>query len=315
MISGMTERKIKLGGAEEKSKIIKKIVFIKIRAEKIDDENSVLRVAGPIIEAPDDIPKGDFHTFNLEMGAVITIEKKNLSTYIIKKLEEATKSDKSQILIVAFDREDAIFALLKNTGYEILLNLKGDVSKKDYEEKKTNFYSEIYKQIVDYDKKHEFSNIVLASPAFWKDYLLKEMDDERLRKKITLATCSSIDGSTINEILKRPELKTVLDKDKSSRESRIIEELLQNIRNDNAVYGMKQVQDRLGSGNVATFLVSENLIKKLKEQKKYPELDQMMNTAESLNASIMIISSEDAMKNLDGVSGVAALLRWKENYS
>lgn len=313
-ISGMTERKIRLGGTEDKSKITKRIVFLKIHAEKLTDENNILRVAGIIVEAPDDIPKGDYHTFSLDNGAVITIQKEQWTTYAIKKLEEATKSDRINILIVAFDREEAIFALLKNAGYETLVNLKGDVAKKDSEEKKGNFYAEIYKQIKDYDSKHNYSGIVIASPAFWKEYLLKEFDDDRLKKKVTLATCSSIDGSTINEILKRPELKTVLEKDKSSHESKLIEELLEGIRKDNAAYGITQVREKITSGNISTLMISESLIKKYREEKKYLELDRIMNNAESLNADVRIISSEDAMKKLDGLSGIAALLRWKENY-
>jgi protein pelota len=312
-VSGMTERKIKIGGTDEKSKISRRIVFIKIKVEKIDYD-SVLRVSGPIVEAPEDIPKGDFHTFPFDDGVIASIEKSSWSRYAVKKLEEATKGDKTNILIVAFDREEAIFALLKNNGYEEMLDLKGDVSKKDFEEKKTNFYLEIYKQIVEYDKKYLFSNIVLASPAFWKEYLMKEIEDDKIKKKITLATCSSIDGSTINEILKRPELKTVLEKDKSSRESTLIEELLEAIRKDNAAYGINQVKEKLISGNLSVLLISENLIKKAKSDKTYGFLDRIMNDAELLNADIRIISSEDASKKLDGLSGIAALLRWKENY-
>ena len=315
VISGMTERKIKLGGSEDKSKIIKRIIFLKIKAEKIEEENSVLRVSGPIIQAPEDIPRGDYHTFALDASTTITIEKEQWSRYALKKLEEATRNDKVNILIVAFDREEAIFALLKNKGYEIILNLKGDVSKKDFEEKTSNFYQEIYKQIVEHDKRYDFSNIVIASPAFWKEYLLKELDDDAIKKKVTLASCSGIDGSTINEILKRPELKTVLEKDKSSRESRLIEDLMDAIRTDNAAYGVEQVEQKIISGNISVLLISDNFIKKLKEVNAYARVDRLMNDAARLNADVRIISSQDASRKLDGISGIAALLRWKENYA
>ncbi len=39
-----------------------------------------------------------------------------------------------------------------------------------------------------------------------------------------------------------------------------------------------------------------------------------MSDAEALSADVRIISSEDAAKRLDGLSGIGALLRWKENY-
>lgn len=313
MISGMTERKIKLGGSEEKSKISRINVFLKIRVEKITYED-MLRVSGPIVEGPEDVPKGDYHTFNIEEGTVINIEKEHWTKYALKKLDDASKQSSFHVLLVAFDREDAIFALLKNNGYEVLLEIKGDVAKKGLDEKKNSFYKEIISKMQDYDAKYSFNSIILASPAFWKEYLLKDLDDDVLRKKITLATCSSIDGSTINEILKRPELTAVLEKDKSSRESVLIEELLGAISKENAAYGINDVRSKIDSGNISVLLISENLIRKARSEKTYAQIDMMMEQAESLNAEIRIISSEDASKKLDGLSGIACLLRWKENY-
>jgi len=313
-VSGMTERKIKLGGSEDKSKISKRIVHLKIMVEKIENDHS-LRVSGKIIEAPDDIPKGDYHTFDISDGTVITLEKESWTKYALKKLDEAVSAQLANILVVAFDREDAIFAILTNQGYDILPSMKGDVSKKDMEEKKSNFYQEIYKQILDYNQKYVFDNIVIASPAFWKEYLLKEIKDDALRKKIVLAACSSIDDGTLSEILKRPELKTVLDKDRATRELKLVEELLGQISKDNATYGLREVNEKIASGNVSTLIIAEDLILRMRREKKYALLEETMNNAESLNAEIRIISSEEAMKKLDGLTGIAALLRYKENYS
>jgi stalled ribosome rescue protein Dom34 len=193
--------------------------------------------------------------------------------------------------------------------------MKGDVSKKDMEEKKTNFYQEIYKQLLDYDQKYSFDNIVVASPAFWKEYLLKEVKDDSLRKKMVLATCSSVDEGSIIEILKRPELKTVLDKDKATRELKLIEELLKQISKDNATYGLREVNEKISAGNVSTLLVSETLILRMRRDKRYDILEDIMTAAEALNAEVRIISSDEAMKELDGLTGIAVLLRYKENYS
>lgn len=313
LVSGVTERKIKLGGSEEKSKISRINVFLKIKVEKVSFEDS-LRISGPIIEGPEEVPKGDYHTFNVEEGVVISIEKEHWSKYALKKLDDSAKQSRSYVLIVAFDREDAIFALLKNNGYEVILEIKGDVAKKGLDERKTGFYKEIISKIKDYDSKYSFNSIILASPAFWKEYLLKELDDDALRKKITLATCSSIDGRTINELLKRPELATVLEKDKSSRESVLIEELLSAIGKENAAYGLDDVKSKIDSGNISVLLISENLIRKMRAEKKYAQVDLLMEQAEALNAEVKIITSEDAVRRLDGLSGIACLLRWKENY-
>lgn len=313
IVSGMTERKIKIGGNEEKSKISRIKIFLKIRVEKISLENS-LRITGPIIEGPDDVPKGDYHTFDISEGSILNIEKIQWTKYFLRKLEEATKQEKSQVLIVAFDREEAMFALLKNNGYEILLNLKGDVAKKGFDDKKNSFYKEIIMKMKEYDLKYSFNSIILASPAFWKEYLLKELQDEYLKKKITLATCSGIDGTTINEILRRPELSTVLEKDRSSRENSLIEELLKAINSGNAAYGLEEVNSKINSGNISILLLSENFIKAMREKKSYSQIDFLIDQAEHLNAEVKIIGTEEAMRKLDGISGVACLLRWKEHY-
>jgi protein pelota len=313
-VSGMTERKIKIGGTDEKAKISRRNVFLKIAVEKIDYDTS-LRASGKIVEAPEDIPKGDYHTFDITDGTIITIDKDRWTTYVLKKLDEAVTNQLANILIVAFDREEAIFAILRNQGHETLLELHGDVSKKDQEEKKTNFYQDILKQLKEYDSRYLFDNIVIASPAFWKEYLLKEMKDDPIKKKIVLATCSSIDDGTIAEIMKRPELKTVLDKDRETREMRLIDELLGNISKENAVYGLKEVDEKIQSGNVLILLVSENLILKMKSEKRYDIIENMMTNVAALNSEVRIISSDEAQKKLDGLTGVAALLRWKENYT
>lgn len=314
-LSGETQRKIKLGGSEEKSKIILRNCYLTITVDKLLYDPQELRVSGIITEGPEDIARGDFHTFSLTERSVCTLIKSELSVYITKKIEEATTPRTSQILIVAFDREEALFAQLKSNGYDLLVTLKGDVAKKDDSgEKKSNFYSEIVNQINIYDARHHFTNIILASPAFWKEYVLKEIKDDGLRKRITLATCSSVDESAIQEILKRSELHTVLQKDKSSREEILVGKLLEAIQKDMAAYSYVEVARKLEAGNVAEFLISENLIRNSRTDGSYTELEKLLHQAEGLDANLAIISSPEAVKKLDGLSGIAIIQRWKETY-
>src|SRR3989338_3406954 len=89
-VKGKTIRKIKLGDKEERAvKIIKKPVFIKINVEKIDFSNTsnILRVRGKIVEGPDDISKGQYHTFNVEENAIITVIKEKWLKFQLDKLE------------------------------------------------------------------------------------------------------------------------------------------------------------------------------------------------------------------------------------
>ena len=66
---------------------------------------------------------------------------------------------------------------------------------------------------------------------------------------------------------------------------------------------------------LSILLVSENLILRMKKENKYKMLDDIMTDVEAMTSEIRIISSEEAMKKLDGLTGIAGFLRWKENYS
>src|SRR3989344_4370325 len=64
-VKGQTVRKIKMGKEDErKSDIVKKKVFLKIKAEDIEFHkySNMLRVSGIIAEGPEDISRGSYHT-------------------------------------------------------------------------------------------------------------------------------------------------------------------------------------------------------------------------------------------------------------
>jgi len=314
VVSGKTERKIRIGDNEQrKTEAVKKHVFIKLKVEKIEFHkySNILRVSGTIMEGPEDVAKGAHHTFNVEEQTIITIEKERWLNFQVEKLEEAAKARPLKILVLAFDREEAYFAMLNNQGYEVLSKMKGDVAKKESPEKTAgNFYKELSQQLEEYNKRYGLRNIIIASPSFWKEYLMKEVSDE-LKKKITLATCSVVNETAIDEIVKRPELKTVLEKDKTAKEIKLIDELLQAISKEEAAYGMKEVDEQVSNSNVKDLLVSDNFIHEKREENIYAELDALMKKADSVKGSIHLISSEEASKKLDGLGGIACILRWK----
>ncbi|MCK4522234.1 MAG: pelota family protein, partial [Nanoarchaeota archaeon] len=103
LIKGKTIRKIKIGTSDQRNvRIIKKPVFLKIKTEKIEfsKTSNILRVSGKITEAPEDIPKGSYHTFNIEENTVITIIKERWLKFQLDKLKEASQAKIAKILIV-----------------------------------------------------------------------------------------------------------------------------------------------------------------------------------------------------------------------
>lgn len=319
LIKGKTIRKIKIGDeGDRKQNIIKKPIFLEIQAEKIEfsKTSDILRISGKIKQGPEDIKLDSYHTFNVEENTTITITKKWLS-YQLDKIKEACSDSGSKILIVVHDREEAYFAIMKKYGYEELCHIQGNVQKKaDMEKISGNFYAEVIKKILDYDTKHKFSQIIVASTAFWKEELMKNLKDENVKKRIVLATCSSVDRSGIVEVLKRPETVKALQNERISKELKSVEKLLNEISKDNlGCYGLKETEDAVNAGAVSELLITDKLIMKSREDGDYEKIDNILKNVDKAKGSILIISSlHDGGKKLDGLGGIGGILRYKVNY-
>ena len=317
LVTGRTERKIKVGKEEEKS--AKKTFTVKLKTEQVEfhESSNRLRISGIIIEAPETIPKGVHQTIDVEEGTAIKIQKEQWLGYQLEKIKEASSAKFTRILLCILDRELAYFVLLKSQGYEILAELHGDVEKKyDKSVKGKGFYPEIIKKLDEYNDRLKLEKIILASPAFWKEDLLKEIKNDSLRKRIVTATCSSVDKTGIEEVLKRPELKTVLKDERIAKEASLMEDVLKEISRDGAVtYGFNDVENAANSGAVKTLLVTDKLIHRLKASGEYKKIDRLMKSADNLKGEIFVLNSKnDPGKRLDSLGGIAALLRYKSNY-
>ncbi|MFH2020806.1 MAG: mRNA surveillance protein pelota [archaeon] len=319
VLKSLTYRKIKLGGDEDrKSEVIKKPVVLAIDVEKLEFSkySNVLRVSGTISEGTEDIPQGSHHTLTLEEGSEFSLQKKTLLNYQIEKIEESTKDTNQKILLCVHDREEAHFAVLKKYGYEILSELKGSVQKKaDVKAESSDFFESIKKTIEEYDKRHGFSNIIIASPGFWKEYIQKLIKDD-LKSKVVYATCSSVGVNGINEVMKRQEVKAVLKQERFASEINMVETLLEEIaKQGKAEYGLKNIKHAVDAGAVLELLITDGFIQKKRQDDTFEGIDRMMRQTENMNGEVHIISSEhEGGKKLDGLGGMGAILRYKINY-
>ncbi len=302
VVSSKTERKVKATEKEAE----KKTLFLEIRAEGVDFGDGALRVSGRTVEENEAVPKGSYHTIGVEVGSSLGIVKGAWTRYHLKRLEQAAKNQAKTIILI-LDREEAIFALLKSQGYEVLAELKGKVAKKGVETVTKNFYAELAGSLSEYVGRHKAETVIVASPAFWKDELVNELAEE-MKKKVVLAACSSVGKNAIEEVLKRPELNEVLKMQRAAEESRLVEQLMVGIAKDGlAAYGRKEVDNAVSSGNVKFLLITGAFIGK--NRKKGEEL---MKNAESAAGDVAIINSEnEAGQKLDSLGGVAVLLRYK----
>ena len=318
IVHGKTLRKIK-APTEKASESTKKPVFMKILVEKVEFSKytNVLRVSGIIKEAPEEVPLGSYHTFNVDENTAITIIKEQWLKYQLDKLKEACQEKKSSLLICVHDREEAYFALFKKYGYEILAHIQGEVQKKREENiKKENFYLAVISKLKEYVERHKIKQVILASPAFWKEDLMKELKDNELKQRIVLATCSSATKNGIDEVIKRPEVREALKHERTAKEINNVEELFTEISKNNlAAYGLKDTENAALMGAVKELLITDSMIQKSRMENFYNRIENIMKTVDKTKGDIEIISSEhEGGKKLDGLGGIGAILRFKLSY-
>lgn len=311
LITAKTYRKVKLGGEGDRAKVEKRPVTLRVRVESVEFLDG-LRIRGVVEDGLDDIPKGSHHNIGLEVGSDFILEKGVWLGYHWQRLDESLVS-KGGLLLVMHDRERALFALSKRSGYEILSSIKGDVSKKDDRAStKGSFYEEVIAVIKTYLSRFDVERVVLASPAFFKEDLLK-LADKDLVKKIVLATCHSVEENAIGEIMKSSELQKILSDQRASGEAALVDELLSHIgkQNNKAIYGFTDIKINSESGTIGTLIVTEGFMTKEQKDGDYSLVLETLKMVEGMQGKVHLISStSDAGRTLDGLGGIAGMLRY-----
>ena len=324
LVEGSTLRKLKLGGeGERNARVVKKPVFLTLKVEKVEfhPHRDSLRVAGTVLEGPEDVPHGSHHTFDVEDGTVLTLVKPRWLQYQVERLKQAAQPPASKILICVLERDDAAFALLRQYGYDDLGELSGQVEKKQMKEKvqEDAFYTDVITALQGYDTRFSLAHVTLASPAFWKEDLFKILakKDKALAKKVILATCNATGKNGINEVLNREEVRQVLKQDRVVQETALVEELLKEVgKGQLAVYGLRETGHAAEAGAIRLLLVTDQLIRDLRQTQRYPELEHILNRVEETKGEVHIISVEhEAGQKLHGLGGIGGILRYQLSYS
>jgi mRNA surveillance protein pelota len=310
LCTGDSEYKYKIGdGREGKTQVAKKRVWVRISVEKTEFDRGQFRITGKVVDGSEEVPRGSYHSLDIFEGVRLELAKERWLDYQEEKLQEALNSAKLSTLLVLFDREQAIFAILKPNGHEVLLTLKGDVPKKGVDESKIHsFYKDIAKHMGELCERHHAESIIAASPSFWKEYLEKEVGD--LRSKTIFTAVSAVDETAINEILRRPELQQALRAERATRELHMIEKVLQALAKDMLIYGKEDLQAAIAEGNLSEIFVSESAIFKAKEEDRFDGLEQLMKSASDVKAKVHLFSTHDATAKIDGFGGIVGIKRW-----
>ncbi len=311
-IRGTATRKIKVGDNQDTA--VKKKFTVTITLTNQEYEGTVLKLNGVIREAPEDIPKGAHQNITLSVGEKISIMKEEWDSLERAKLDEAQRKH-HDALVVLVDRNDAVLALLKKQGYQIVLRARGESHGKQYETQAKDFFKEVCEHIFNAVNTYTITTVIVGASTFWHDTLKEYLRELHATKTqlIVVSYANSGKEKDLEALFTRKELAKILEEDKTAQEIILVENALERLaRRDKISYGLKEVRAAAELGAVASVLVSEQLIKELRAKERQAELERVLATVESMKGTIHIISpTHDAGKRLRSLGGIIALLRYE----
>lgn len=289
----------------------KKRMYLGIEVQDVEfhEFSDRLRIKGIIREGEQDL--GDFHTLNIEEGDEVKISKEGWSESHIAILREAVGASKTPIVaFLSIEDDEALIAILRQSGVQQVATIFGRKTGKDYEQKGgASAAEEYFKEIIPTLERAKGENALIivgagfTKDAFWK--FAKEYKPELLKgASIEPTGHGGITG--IFEAIKRGAVDRVVKEHRVSYETQIVEKLLEEVAKPEglAVYGPSEVEGALNSGAVDTLLVTDVFAR----QKK---AETLIRLAQQTQAKYVIVGTlHEAGKKLEGLGGVAGILRY-----
>lgn len=315
-VSGVTYRRGETyTDAKREKRGDKKRMFLTIKVEKVEfhEFSDRLRVLGVITEGPQD--HGQHHTFDLETGNDLTIQKEWWHHHHFERIREAQETSKMPLLtFVSIDDETATIAVLRPQGLQVLANISSDIQGKQYDVKDKGSKQAYFKEIVDTleqsldamkGKGDEGRDVIILGPGFYKEELLTYARERKLDASLLVEPASQAGEGGIREVLKSGVSKS-LEKAKAAEDERLMDELLAEIGKDGKfTYGINEVIGALERGAVETLLLTEAFLRD-------PRMGRIGQLANDTRANIRVLSTGyDSGRRLEGLGGLAALLRYK----
>ncbi|ABR54997.1 putative translation factor pelota [Methanococcus vannielii SB] len=288
----------------------KRRVFLGIKVEKVSfhEEVNRLRVSGKIIHAPEDIPIGSYHTLDIEPFTQISIQK-NWKKWDLTRLKEAEESGKRpKVVVVILDDSEADIFTVRDFGVKELASIKSGVSKridsKQNEQAKYLYYNEIITTLSEFDGK-----ILFAGPGFSKNNIQNYISEKHkdLASKIVIESTNHTGRLGLSEILKSGIIDRIYGEARLSKESQIIEKLLEEISKKRlASYGLNSVKNSINYSAVETLLITDEFLRRNRST-----VEEMVNSVENSGGKFVVISTEhDSGRQLKALGGISALLRF-----
>lgn len=313
MVSGETDRNIKPREAGQKAFRIKMHITVKANEISVDETTPTLRVSGTI-EAGSPIEFVEMHAqhallYNLFQP--VKVQKEQLFPHDIQRLRDREKeSQKPLYLGVVLDDEEALILQVSGSGLKELGKINALKSGKQFKnEAKVNAYFEKLAEII---FASPLTTVILAGPGFTREELLTYLRENtpRGKEKTFLSVATADTGQKgIREALSTTSISKALGESKVAQEAELMHEVLKQLGKDSGLvaYGIDHVERAVRAGAAHTLLLSSAFL-----SSQHEKANKLLESAGHMGIISHILDEKyDPGKQLAGLSGVAALLRYK----
>ncbi|CAN0293174.1 unnamed protein product [Ectocarpus sp. 12 AP-2014] len=310
------------------SKRVRLSLTIAVERVDFDSDSCLLRLSGRNSEENPHVKIGAYHTLDLELNQVFSIEKDVWDVIHLERIE--TSSDpakKAEVAAVVMTGGLAHVCLVTShmtvTRARIEMNIpRKRAGSSDHQKAISRFYEAVYQAIVRHVNFQQIKCLLLGSPGFVKDDFFEFLNLEAVRReervlienksKFVLVHASSGHKHAVEEILSQPAVQTRLADTKASEEIRALATFFDMLKKDpdRAYYGYNHVSRANEELAVDSLLVTDGLFRSsdLQTRKKYVGL---VETAKDRGAKVYVFSSMHVTgEQLGQLTGIAAVLRF-----
>jgi protein pelota len=330
-VSARTVRRVHRKGQEGRSgdKGERIPVFLTLDAQEAGFHESTaqprLRIRGRILEGPQDLVAiGSWHTFNIEIGSVLSIKKSEWTAYHFKLLDEAEKAtQRSKIGLLVIDMGHATMAIVDNFQVRTIWQERANIPRKASRVKtREQAIGQFFKFVTDalnrLIKTEEVAHLVVGGPGFTKDHFLAFLDKNRLRPDIPIQmeTTSSALSSGISELISRGTIDRLAAEYSVVQERKILDEFLARMGKglETVAYGLDSVDQAAQMGAIETLLVLDTFLRSQDETKK-EQIQKILKQTESGRGNLHIVAANSENgEQLESLGGTLALLRFPVYY-
>lgn len=280
----------------------KKPVRIGLNVEKVEftpDANR-LRVFGVIVFGPD---IGQHHTINVEQGYEISLVRRWRKIDSDRLERAVSRSLNDAVHIVAVEDGEAEVYRIRQFGPQKIASYIIGSGKTAEIDSRSALFAETLSSL-----EMITGNIVVAGPGFVKDDFVKFVKTKapEIAQRILVCDTKRSGRGAVIEAIGNGVLSRVAQDLQLAKEVSFMDELFLRIgQNGAAAYGVADTTKAVEYGAAETVLVSDEVVRR-------GSFSKSLEYAESMGADIVVLSCEfEPGKRLEGLGGVAALLRYK----